>query len=60
MPAKFTHGKKATVCLVYFAPGHGTLTAVSFRPTQDYDAITWTGPVSKAKQAKKAEKAKQH
>ena len=25
LPAKFTHGKKATVCLVYFAPDHGTL-----------------------------------
>ncbi len=60
LPAKFTHGKKATVCLVYFAPGHGTLTAISFRPTQDYDAITWTGPVKRAQPAKKAEKAKQH
>jgi hypothetical protein len=60
LPAKFTHGKRAKVCLVYFAPGHGTLTAISFRPTQDYDAITWTGPVSKLQQAKKTKKAKQH
>lgn len=59
LPATFTRGKKATVCLVYFAPGHGTLTAISFRPTQDYDAITWTGPVSKVQPAKKA-KSKQH
>ncbi len=51
LPAKFTHGKKAAVCLVYFAPDHGKLVAVSFRPTQDFDAITWTGPL--AKQTKK-------
>lgn len=60
LPATFTHGKKVAVCLVYFAPGHGTLTAISFRPTQDFDAITWTGPVTKAKQAQKAKRAKQH
>ena len=53
LPARFTHGKKASVCLVYFAPDHGTLTAISFRPTQDFDAITWTGPISKPKPAKK-------
>ncbi len=58
LPARFTHGKKAAVCLVYFAPDHGRLTAVSFRPTQDFDAITWTGPVAKVKLAKKH--AKKH
>jgi len=60
LPARFTHGKKASVCLVYFAPGHGTLTAISFRPTQDFDAITWTGPVTQAKQAKKHATKKHH
>ena len=48
LPAKFTHGKKASVCLVYFAPDHGKLVAISFRPTQDFDAITWTGPLAQA------------
>jgi hypothetical protein len=47
LPAKFTHGKRVSVCLVYFAPDHGTLDAISFRPTQDFDAITWQGPLSK-------------
>jgi hypothetical protein len=51
LPAKFTRGKRASVCLVYFAPDHGKLVAVSFRPTQTFDAITWTGPL--AKQAQK-------
>jgi hypothetical protein len=43
LPAKFTRGKKTSVCLVYFAPDHGKLVAISFRPDQDFDAITWTG-----------------
>ena len=55
-PPKFTHRKKASVCLVYFAPEHGTLVAISFRPTQDFDAITWTGPV----RSREGQKAKQH
>ena len=33
-----SRGDKAKVCLVYLAPEHGDLTAVSFRPTQDFDA----------------------
>jgi hypothetical protein len=49
LPAKFTRGKKTSVCLVYFAPDHGKLVAISFRPTEDFDAITWSGPVTKKK-----------
>jgi hypothetical protein len=47
LPQKFTRGRKTSVCLVYFAPDHGTMRAVSFRPRQDFDAITWTGQVGK-------------
>jgi hypothetical protein len=47
LPDHFTHGKKARVCLVYFAPQHGKLAAVSFRPTQDFEAITWHGKLTK-------------
>jgi hypothetical protein len=50
LPAKFTRGKKTSVCLVYFAPDHGKLVAVSFRPSQDFNAITWAGPLAKQKQ----------
>jgi hypothetical protein len=49
LPAKFTRGKKASVCLVYFVPQHGKLVAISFRPSEDFDAITWTGPIAKPK-----------
>jgi hypothetical protein len=45
LPAKFRHGDKAEVCLVYFVPHHGKLAAISFRPTEDFDAITWAGDV---------------
>jgi hypothetical protein len=47
LPPTFKRGKKASVCLVYFVPDHGTMSAMSFRPTQDFDAITWTGPPAK-------------
>jgi hypothetical protein len=42
-----TFGPHATkdVCLVYLVPNAGKLTAVSFRPSQDFDPITWTGPI---------------
>jgi hypothetical protein len=46
-PPGFRHGRKASVCLVYFAPHHGKLTAISFRPSERFDAITWHGPLSK-------------
>jgi hypothetical protein len=45
LPSKFGHGKRAKVCLVYFAPRHGRLRAMSFRPSQDFSAITWRGHV---------------
>ncbi len=52
LPARFRHDKRASVCLVYFAPDHGKLVAISFRPTQDFDAITWKGKVSDPKHTK--------
>jgi hypothetical protein len=49
LPKKFVRGKRTTTCLVYFAPDHGKLVAVSFRPNQEFDAITWTGKVTTPK-----------
>ena len=51
-PKKFKPGRKMKACLVFLAPKKGDLTAVSFRPTQDYDPITWTGPLEKPKPPK--------
>ena len=48
-PARFPTGATTNVCLVYLAPQaggqEGALTAVSFRPVQKFDPITWTGPL---------------
>ncbi len=42
-PKPFAAGATQQVCLVYLAPKGGDLTAVSFRPTQEFDPILWTG-----------------
>jgi hypothetical protein len=47
LPTHFRRGKKTSVCLVYFAPKHGRLVAISFRPTESFQAITWKGPLAK-------------
>lgn len=47
-PKKFKHGDTLKSCLVYLAPDKGDLTAVSFRPDQEFDGITWTGDLTKA------------
>jgi hypothetical protein len=53
-PKKFKPGHKMKACLVFLSPKHGDLTAVSFRPTQEYDPITWTGELEKPKPPKPA------
>jgi hypothetical protein len=51
-PKKFKPGSKLKVCLVFLSPKRGDLTAVSFRPTQEFDPITWTGELEKPKPPK--------
>ncbi len=48
-PETFGPGDAKDICLVYLVPDGGELTAVSFRPNQDFDPITWTGPIKKPK-----------
>ncbi|WP_395692874.1 hypothetical protein [Nocardioides sp.] len=45
LPDKFPTGASTKACLVYLAPDHGQLTAVSFRPDESFNPITWTGDV---------------
>lgn len=52
-PKKFVTGDKVRACMVYLAPDKGKLTAVSFRPTQEFNPITWTGEVEPAAGTKK-------
>jgi len=47
-PKKFKNGDQVKACLVYLAPDKGELTAVSFRPDQEFDPITWTGEMTRA------------
>ena len=61
LPKKFAPGATLSTCLVYLSPDRGTLEAVSYRPSQEFDPITWTGdlttpkptPKKKAKSDKK-------
>jgi hypothetical protein len=47
-PQPFKTGDKGRFCLVYLAPDKGDLTAVSFRPVEEFDPITWTGKLEKS------------
>jgi hypothetical protein len=49
LPKRFRNGDTHKGCLVYLAPDEGRLTAVSFRPSQEFDPITWTGEVERAR-----------
>lgn len=53
LPAKFTAGKSARLCLVYLVPDHGKLTEMSFRPLQAFEPIVWHGDIQPAKEKKK-------
>lgn len=46
-PDKFGPGDRTRVCLVYLAPDHGRAEAVSFRPEETFNPITWTGEVER-------------
>jgi hypothetical protein len=52
-PKKFKPGASGRFCLVYLAPDKGELVAVSFRPDETFNPITWTGEVVKPEAPKK-------
>lgn len=45
-PETFAPQQTMEFCQVYLVPDKGELTAVSFRPTQEVNPITWTGEVT--------------
>jgi hypothetical protein len=49
LPSKFAAGASFSTCLVYLSPNHGALDAVSYRPDQAFNPITWTGTVATPK-----------
>jgi len=49
LPTHFGPGDSIRTCLVFLAPNHGTMNAVSYRPDQAFDPITWTGQIATEK-----------
>ena len=47
LPADFGPGAESDMCLVFLAPDRGSLEAVSFRPEETFDPITWTGDITR-------------
>jgi hypothetical protein len=47
LPARFPPGASLSTCLVYLSPNRGALTSVSYRPSQRFNPITWTGDIAK-------------
>jgi hypothetical protein len=45
LPAKFPRGAALSTCLVYLSPDKGALQAVSYRPSQRFNPITWSGTI---------------
>lgn len=46
LPEPFRPGDSVETCLVYLLPDGGELTALSFRPTQEFSPIIWEGEVA--------------
>jgi hypothetical protein len=47
LPAKFPPGTSVSTCLVYLALDGTRLTSVSYRPSQGFNPITWTGDIQR-------------
>lgn len=58
LPKKFRNGASVKTCLVFLAADKGEVTATSFRPTEEFDPITWTGEITRPK-ALQPDKGKQ-
>lgn len=53
LPKKFVRDKSTQVCLVYLVPKKGTLTAISFRPSNEFNPVTWSGKAPEQAKDKK-------
>jgi hypothetical protein len=57
LPDGFVTGEKVTVCQAYLVPQRGQVDAVSFRPTEKFNPITWVGKVTEPKEPEKSPSA---
>ncbi|MGH3443732.1 MAG: hypothetical protein ACRDPB_00015 [Nocardioidaceae bacterium] len=62
LPKTFAPGDAVSTCLVYLSPQHGSLEAVSYRPSQEFNPIQWTGTIKqpRSQPAKKKHHHKKH
>jgi len=60
LPHNFGPGSALVTCLVYLAPNHGRLQGVSYRPSQEFNPITWSGTIEKPPPPPKKKAAKKH
>jgi hypothetical protein len=51
LPRGFFTDDTAEVCMVYLVGDGRELTGVTFRPTEDFEAITWTGEIEEIEKA---------
>jgi hypothetical protein len=58
LPASFGAGATLDTCLVYLSPNKGSLRAVSYRPSQAFNPVTWTGRIAEPPTAKATPKPK--
>lgn len=57
LPASFGAGEEAELCLVFFGSPDATFESVTYQPTQDAVAVTWTGDLTEpAVEKRQAEK----
>jgi hypothetical protein len=56
LPKGFSRGDTAQVCMVYLIGDGLRLGGVTFRPTADFDAITWSGQIEKLRPPKDKKK----
>ena len=49
LPKSFPQGATLSTCLVYLSPDKGKLVSVSYRPSQEFNPITWTGDIATPK-----------
>ena len=49
LPKSFPKGASLSTCLVYLSPDKGKLVSVSYRPSQEFNPITWTGDIATPK-----------
>jgi len=49
LPKSFPNGASLNTCLVFLSPDKGKLESVSYRPSQEFNPITWTGDIATPK-----------